>query len=317
VARGLRHHDDMKNAFLGTVVLLLAACGGEDVILRPLPTATDADKSTEVTIIRPRATIAAEFPFYIVVADQPVFDLRNGEHTRFFMPAGRQVLAIRCLGGPLGNPPQTRVEHDFPALGEAFFVVEPKHDCVSVRTISAREAAADLGTTRFRAIGSVNRMAQATGEAPAIISNQAAPLAPPAPSASAGKTSHEQVAAATAAWVDAFNKRDAAAITALYDPEAVLWGTSAQRIAAGPAAISEYFKSIDAPQRSAVTASIGEQRIRVYGDTAVDTGTYTFWVTRDGKQEPVPARYSMVYRNRGGKWLIVDHHSSRVPAPVP
>ncbi len=61
--------------------------------------------------------------------------------------------------------------------------------------------------------------------------------------------------------------------------------------------------------------TLGEQHVRVYGDTAVDSGTYTFWLTRDGKIEAVPARYSLVYRNRGGKWLIVDHHSSRVPFP--
>lgn len=26
-----------------------------------------------------------------------------------------------------------------------------------------------------------------------------------------------------------------------------------------------------------------------------------------------PARYTMVFRNRNGKWLIVAHHSSEVP----
>ena len=299
----------LKKLLSGTALLALAACGGETVVLRPLPAVTDADKSTQVTVIRPRATIADEFPFYIVVADQPVFDLRNGEHTRFRIPAGRQMLGIRCLGGALGNPPQTRVEHEFPSRGEAYFVVEPKYECASLQPVSAREAASAIATTRFRPVGTINRMADATGEAPAVISKEPAPPAP------AGSTSHEQVAAATTAWVDAFNKRDAAAIVALYDPEAVLWGTSAPRIAAGSAAIAEYFKTIEAPKRAPVTAALGEQRIRVYGDTAIDSGTYTFWLTRDGKQEPIPARYSIVYRNRGGKWLIVDHHSSRVPAP--
>jgi hypothetical protein len=28
-----------------------------------------------------------------------------------------------------------------------------------------------------------------------------------------------------------------------------------------------------------------------------------------------PARFSFVYRNRDGRWLIVDHHSSAIPAP--
>lgn len=298
----------MKKArFWMIVTLLLAGCATDEIVLRPLPAVTEP--STEVTVIRPRATVQAEFPFYVVVADQPVFDLRNGEHTRFPVSSGRQALTIRCLGGPVSKPLETRIEHDFPPRGTAFFLVEPKFECASLRAVSASEAASSVRTTRFRALGVVNPMAQATGDAPAVFSSEPAPPAPPA------STAHERIAAATTAWVDAFNKRDTARIVALYDPEAVLWGTSAQRIAAGPTAIAEYYKNLDAPQRSPVTASIGEQRIRVYGDTAVDSGTYTFWIVRDGKQEPIPARYSLVYRNRDGKWLIIDHHSSRMPAP--
>jgi uncharacterized protein (TIGR02246 family) len=286
---------------------LLAGCVGEQIVLRPLPTASEP--STEVTVIRPRSIVAAEFPFYIVVADQPVFDLRSGENTRFRVSSGRQILAIRCVSALGAKPPETRIEHDFPAGGSAWFIVEPKSDCASVRSVDSRSATVEVATTRFRALGAVNVMALSTGDAPAKFSSEPAPRSPAASSA------HEQIAAATTAWVEAFNKRDTGRLTQMYDPEAVIWGTDAQRLASGSSAIAEYFKNLAAPQRSAVTAAIGEQRIRVYGDTAIDTGTYTFWVTRDGKQEAVPARYSLVYRNRDGKWLIIDHHSSRVPAP--
>ncbi len=298
----------MKALRSGCLALVLAGCAGEQVLLRPLPVASEP--STEVTVIRPRSIVAAEYPFYVVVADQPVFDLRSGENTRFRVSSGRQVLAIRCLGAPGAKPPETRIEHDFPAGGSAWFIVEPKSDCASVRPVDSRNATAEVATTRFRALGTVNVMALSTGDAPAKFSSEPAPRA-----SSATSSAHEQIAAATTAWVEAFNQRDTGRLTQMYDPEAVIWGTDAQRLASGSAAIAEYFKNLAAPQRSAVTAAIGEQRIRVYGDTAIDTGTYTFWVTRDGKQEPVPARYSLVYRNRDGKWLIVDHHSSRVPVP--
>jgi uncharacterized protein (TIGR02246 family) len=301
----------MKTLRTGCIALALAGCATDELALRPLPAA--GEPSTEVTVIRPRSVVTAEWPFYIVVADQPVFDLRNGEQTRFRMSSGRQILAIRCAGGSTSKPLETRIEHDFPPGGSAYFVVEPKFECASLRPVSASGAAPALATTRFRAVGTVNLMAQATGEAPAVFSSEPAP-APPPPRAGA-TSAHEQIAAATTAWVDAFNKRDTGRLTQMYDPEAVIWGTDAQRLASGSSAIAEYFKNLAAPQRSGVTAAIGEQRIRVYGDTAIDTGTYTFWVTRDGKQEPVPARYSLVYRNREGKWLIVDHHSSRLPAP--
>jgi hypothetical protein len=73
-------------------------------------------------------------------------------------------------------------------------------------------------------------------------------------------------------------------------------------IAASPAAIADYFK--DAGKTPEARVALGEQHIRVYGDVAINTGYYTLMS---------PARFTFVYRNRNGKWLIVDHHSSRVP----
>jgi hypothetical protein len=61
--------------------------------------------------------------------------------------------------------------------------------------------------------------------------------------------------------------------------------------------------------------AFGDQLIRVYGDTAVNTGYYTFSYVKDGQAQTIPARYSFVYVKQGGKWLIVDHHSSAMPAP--
>jgi hypothetical protein len=93
--------------------------------------------------------------------------------------------------------------------------------------------------------------------------------------------SKDQVAAATAAWVAAYNTRDPVRITGLYDQDAVLWGTSAKTVSPTPAAIAEYFK--DAKKRPDARVTLGEQHIRVYGDVAISTGYYTFTDVRDGK----------------------------------
>jgi len=63
-------------------------------------------------------------------------------------------------------------------------------------------------------------------------------------------------------------------------------------------------------QRTTQRAALGERNIRVLGDTAIDSGTLTFFEMRNGQATTTPARYSLTYRNRGGKWLIVDHQSS-------
>jgi hypothetical protein len=50
--------------------------------------------------------------------------------------------------------------------------------------------------------------------------------------------------------------------------------------------------------------------IRVYGNTAVNTGYYTFSYTKDGETKSIPARYSFTFVKDGNEWKIVDHHSS-------
>jgi hypothetical protein len=47
---------------------------------------------------------------------------------------------------------------------------------------------------------------------------------------------------------------------------------------------------------------------------AINTGNYE---TKVGDADPVRLRYSFVYRKIGDEWLIVDHHSSRMPEVAP
>lgn len=124
-------------------------------------------------------------------------------------------------------------------------------------------------------------------------------------------SSREQVAQATAAWKTAYDSREPGRITQMYSTDAALWGTTSKAIAPTPADIADYFKGAAARPNARVT--FNQQHIRVYGDVAVNSGAYTFSDVRDGQTTMRPARYSMVFRNTGGKWLLVDHHSSFIP----
>ena len=123
----------------------------------------------------------------------------------------------------------------------------------------------------------------------------------------------EDVGAATQAWIDGMNSHNAERVVALYDAEAVLWGTRSSTLRDTPTTVRDYFKVLQTVP-SSYKVVVGEQRIRIYGDMAINTGTYTFSEDRDGKPITRPARFSFVYRNRDGRWLIVDHYSSAVPA---
>jgi uncharacterized protein (TIGR02246 family) len=136
-------------------------------------------------------------------------------------------------------------------------------------------------------------------------------LCSPSPTPAAPR---DDVAAATKAWIEAMNSRDPEKVVALYDSDAILWGTVSPTLRDTPMAIRDYFKTLPTfpPEFRGV---VNEERIRVYGDIAINSGAYTFSTMRDGKPATIPARFSFVYRNRDGRWLIVDHHSSAMPTP--
>ncbi|MFZ0123017.1 MAG: DUF4440 domain-containing protein [Xanthobacteraceae bacterium] len=91
-------------------------------------------------------------------------------------------------------------------------------------------------------------------------------------------------------------------------------GHSHPRYDQTPASVKAYFVGAFQALPKA-TVQFGDQLIRVYGDTAVNTGYYTFSYTKDGETKSIPARYSFTYVKDGNDWKIVDHHSSAIPAP--
>ena len=123
-----------------------------------------------------------------------------------------------------------------------------------------------------------------------------------------------EITAAAQSWADAFNKCDPARIAALYDAQPVLWGTVSPNIIFDAQGVRQYFDRVCLSPTSPKVA-FTEQVIQSFGDTATNSGSYTFTITRDGKPTPFAARYSMTYRRSGDQWLIVTHHSSARPAP--
>jgi hypothetical protein len=81
------------------------------------------------------------------------------------------------------------------------------------------------------------------------------------------------VEAATARWIDAFNRRSSADIVALYAADAVFFGTSSQVLRDRPELVRDYFKGL-ASQGDAVI-SMGDHRVQVFGLIAINTGYYT------------------------------------------
>lgn len=133
------------------------------------------------------------------------------------------------------------------------------------------------------------------------------------PVASAGPK--EDVAAATAAWGRGLGENEPEKVLPFYANDAVLWGTLSPTVRADRAALRDYFVTAYKVLPS-LKVSFGDQLIRVYGNTAVNTGYYTFSFMQNEEAKTLPARYSFTYVLNGDRWLIVDHHSSAMP-PAP
>ena len=131
---------------------------------------------------------------------------------------------------------------------------------------------------------------------------------------SSPESSKAEVQQAIQDWASSVNNCNSEKISSLYSPEAVLWGTIAPTIISSPAGIRQYFDQV-CSTNPPLKVALGEQRLRVYDNFAVNSGSYTITVFAAGQARQLPARYSFSYQRQGGKWLVVDHHSSLLPTP--
>lgn len=121
--------------------------------------------------------------------------------------------------------------------------------------------------------------------------------------------SEAQVAELFERWNAALASGDSQQVGALYSRDALLLPTLSATPRSSPEAIEAYFASFLAQQPR---GRIDSRRIELGCDLAIDAGTYSFQLQRQGP-EWVTARYTFVYGYRDGRWLIVHHHSSLQP----
>ncbi len=118
---------------------------------------------------------------------------------------------------------------------------------------------------------------------------------------------------ATQQWIAAFNHHSPQDIVSLYAEDAVFFGTSSPVLRDTPELVRDYFKN---NATSSSTIVMGDHRVQIFGDVAVNTGFYTFHTpppAESGKTVERLARFTFVYQRRAGRWMIVEHHSSASP----
>ena len=121
----------------------------------------------------------------------------------------------------------------------------------------------------------------------------------------------DDVDMAVLGWADAYNSHDPQRVAARYHREAAFWGTTSPRLRTTPEDVAAYFISL--ASRPNASVSIGPKHVRIVDSVAIVTGSYTFTDRVDGVAVTRPSRFSFVLERTGDDWLIVQHHSSRMP----
>jgi len=112
-------------------------------------------------------------------------------------------------------------------------------------------------------------------------------------------------------WNEALGSGDARRVSECYTDDAVLLPTVSNLPRLSRREIQDYFERF---LRKQPLGKVDQRNVRFGCNKITDAGIYTFRIINAGKAKYVPARYTFVYENRDGRWLIAHHHSSLMPA---
>ncbi len=111
-------------------------------------------------------------------------------------------------------------------------------------------------------------------------------------------------------WVARVGKRDPAGVAALYHPTAQFWGTVAAHVRDEPVEVLDYFQQF--LDRHAISAHIGNLRLRSVGGLVLAAGHYIFTLQDTPEADEIKARtrFTFVFGQPEDEWTILQHHSS-------
>jgi uncharacterized protein (TIGR02246 family) len=110
-------------------------------------------------------------------------------------------------------------------------------------------------------------------------------------------------------WNAALGTGEPDEVVKLYATDAVLLPSFSNMVRHNHGEIRDYF-ALFLPRGP--HSIIEQANIRVFGDTAVNSGIYVFHLA-SGPIKTLRARFTFVYRHVGDRWLIIEHHSSAMP----
>lgn len=119
------------------------------------------------------------------------------------------------------------------------------------------------------------------------------------------------VAAALTEWKQAVESAKLEGIMKLYAKDAIMISTFAQNPLVKRSHIEDFYKKIIV--NPDIKVDILESHPREFDGMATNSGRYELSYVQEGEEVSIPARFTFVYQLKGGQWIIVEQHSSRMP----
>ena len=115
-------------------------------------------------------------------------------------------------------------------------------------------------------------------------------------------------------WLQLVKAKDAAGIAALYAEDGAVMPPNAP-IGKGRAAIQQTWASLMQTPGFALTFAPEQIAVSASGDMALDRGTYSLTIARDGTSQTDTGKYVVVWRKIGSEWkAAADIFNSDLPA---
>lgn len=131
----------------------------------------------------------------------------------------------------------------------------------------------------------------------------------------ASKAEKEEVQNAYYAWCETIGtaKGNANDVVKFYAPNAILLPTLSHKILRNTnGGMNEYFTHLTSYPNIKCTPK--ELITHLEGHVAVNSGLYSFSFTdKEGHEKVIPARFTFVYKKIDHQWMIIKHHSSKMP----
>jgi uncharacterized protein (TIGR02246 family) len=149
----------------------------------------------------------------------------------------------------------------------------------------------------------------------AAVFGPAAGMAQYAPTAeTCAPITSDEVEVLFARWAKALRTGHPDRVTRNYAPDAVLLATTSNTPRTNYAEIRDYYFNFLQRKPRVRNES---RKIRIGCNVVTDVGVYSFTLNGpvSGTVATLVARYTFIYEQRDGAWLIVHHHSSAMPEP--